>query len=142
MTLNELIERYINKHYFITTSDNKIVVGSFYDDSVRESYKVVNEVSTIFGLNHTETHMLFQEWFTQQKKLLTGKVIEHLNKFRVEMTMIDWVVIDEKGESITFDKMINMLRKHYEVDAIVRLVCEDWFSEKQLEYNKRNFDFY
>lgn len=95
----------------------------------------------VFGISYHKAYIICEKWFHERKKELTGRIIDHLQNYRVEMTMFDWVIVDKQGKELTLESLVGLLTPHYDCDKIIKVVCKEWFDDMQQEFLKKNYNF-
>lgn len=141
--MREIIYKFINKHYYLDVPEGWIAIRDISDDKFSKNLEsFIHYIILVFGISYHKAYLICEKWFVDTKKELTGRIIEHLQDYRVEMTMVDWVIVDKQGKEITLEALIGLLVPYYDSDKIIKVVTKEWFEEKQEEYLKKHYDFF
>jgi hypothetical protein len=140
----DIIKRHLNKYYFIEIDDKSTTfqISIRYHHYRYELYRLIEKIRLMFDVDYQLACKLCTEWFEREKKKICRDVIEFLKPYRVEMTMVNWVVVDEKGDRMTIEELISALSTHYSVNKVMTKFCEEWFENKIIEKSSKNMGIY
>ena len=141
--LKELIGKHIERNYYLSDGDNGLRIKDIWTKKIFTLHEFKSEILIVFGVDSSNRlSNLCENWYRERKSEFTNKIIEHLRPYRVKMTMVDWVVIDEQGGKMTLEALKRELSEHYDMGKIINDVLSDWLQQRQCDFNKKYFDFY
>lgn len=69
--MNQLIEKYINDHFdLVIRGLSSLTIIDKIKNLEISPLTLVNEVASVFSINHVEINLIFQIWLTNKPKIL------------------------------------------------------------------------
>lgn len=146
MTDELLIEGFLRKNYVVTLgmdqfSDDILILDSFSGYKLAKD-QLRNSLIVIFGYPSC-LNRVFDNWYINELRKLSEKLMELLSKCRVELGRTDWSVIHE-----THGKLEPKFLSNYIGDdevsknkRVLSVIFNKWYDDKVIEASEKMMNF-
>lgn len=135
--MDYLINKYINKHYFLSLTSGFRISDRFDDNKKFELTDLVYHINQIFGTANKISYPICVKWYQINKSNLLSDLNLYLTKCKIVLNQFGWR-ISNGGDIFSLDGFISLIEPDLEGEEIIR----DWFDNEQAKYLAKNHNFY
>lgn len=131
-----LIRRYITKNFDLYI-DNTVKIRYIHSGETIKLNNLIGEVSEIFDCDCID---ICTDWYNSRLRQETEDLYKYLDKYRVDLGNINWVVLDNDDNEFQIRDMVKEFEGKYD-EKFVRTLQNDWYVEKIYKNTEERLKF-
>ena len=120
-----LVRRYITKNFNVYV-DDRFRIKDLHTGGTIKLGSLSDETEQIFGCDCTK---IIDEWYAARMRQETKDIHEYLDKYRVDLGNINWIVLDNNNNEFSIRQMVKDFEGIYD-EKFIRDIQNDWYIKK------------
>ena len=137
MVVDKVFKELLEKHFYLVIEENTVQITCRLLNKTLSLASVVLYINKLIGVNKTDGLKIVLDWFKTKKEILKAEFIAFLNKYRVHLGRINWVLVNNELKEVRIEDVLKELEEFYDSKVVVRTFFNEWFEAGILKESLR-----
>ena len=137
MVVDKIFKGLLEKHFYLVIGTNTVQIACRLLNKTLSLPSVALYINKLIGVKKSDGLKIVLDWFKVKKEILKAGFIAFLNKYRVHLGRIDWVLINSESKEVRIEDVLKELEEFYDSKIVIRTFFNEWFEERILEESLR-----